>query len=176
VLVGPLNILISALPVLIVPKSVSHGDTLASVRKRLWPFGLLMSILAVGVGLAGIVLPERLGRLILGESWVRVAPLLPFTGLEYCCLAWLACNNTALLAKAMSRQLLQLRIINAIMSVSFSAAAALLFRDALSMAAALAMSAAVMLVSSWRLGRSLQAESSAPDAQLLPLRAIISLA
>jgi O-antigen/teichoic acid export membrane protein len=170
VLVGPLNILINALPMLTIPKSASHGDTLASVRKRLWPFGLLMSILAVGVGLAGIILPERLGRLILGESWVHVAPLLPFTGLEYFCLAWLACNNTALLAKAMSRQLLQLRVIHAIMSVFFSAAAAFLFRDALSMAVALAMSAAFMLVPSWKSGRSSEAESSAPHNQFLPLR------
>jgi hypothetical protein len=169
---GPLNVLINALPILILPKSAWHGDMLSSVRKRLWPFGLLMSILAVCVGLAGIILPERLGRLILGESWIYVAPLLPFTGLEYLCLAWLACNNTALLAKAMSRQLLRLRVIYGIMSVVFSAAAALLFRDALSMAAALAMSAALMLVASWKSGRTLQAESSAPHDQFLPLRAI----
>jgi O-antigen/teichoic acid export membrane protein len=153
VVMGPLNILMNALPLLIVPKAVQQGDTYAGVWRRLWPFGLLMSAIAVTVSLTGFLLPERIGALILGESWVLVAPLLPFIGLEYCALAWLSCNRTALQAKGRSGELLQLRVIFALTDLVLTAAAALLFGTAVSMAAALALSAIVLLLPAWRFGR-----------------------
>jgi hypothetical protein len=159
VVMGPLNILINALPLLIVPTSVQQRDTYAGVWRRLWPFGLLMSAIAITVSLAGFLLPDQIGSLFLGESWVITAPLLPFTGLEYCALAWLACNRTALQAKARSGELLRLRIIFALTDLMLTAAAALLFGTAVSIAAALALSGIVLLLPAWRFGRRLEVHS-----------------
>jgi O-antigen/teichoic acid export membrane protein len=156
---GPLNILISALPLLIVPASVQQRDSYAGVWKRLWPFGLLMSAIALTVSMIGFLLPDELGSLILGESWIVAAPLLPFIGLEYCALAWLACNRTALQAKARSGELLQLRIVFALTDLVLTAAAALLFGTAVSIAAALAFSAIILLLPAWRFGRRIELRS-----------------
>lgn len=153
VVVGPLNILMSAIPLVVVPGAVRSSDSLARVWRRLWPFGVLLSLLAVIVALSGYLLPAPVGHLFLGQTWDYVRPLLPFTGLEYMALAWLSCNKTALQSVEMSRELLRLRLIFAITSVALSASAALLFGTARGMAAALALTAILMLYPNWMIAR-----------------------
>jgi O-antigen/teichoic acid export membrane protein len=153
VVVGPLNILMSAIPLIILPGAVRSIDTLPRVWRHLWPFAAILSLLAVIVALTGYLLPTAIGHLFLGKTWDNVRPLLPFTGLEYLALAWLSCNKTALQAMEMSRELLRLRVMFAAISVALSAAAALLFGTARSMSAALAVSAVLMLVPSWVIAR-----------------------
>jgi O-antigen/teichoic acid export membrane protein len=150
---GPLNILISAIPLIIVPDSARARDTLAQVWRRLWPFASLLSLVALTVALLGYVLPARIGQLFLGESWEQVRPLLPFTGLEYLALAWLSCNRTALQVSAMSREILHLRVIFAVTSVGLSATAAFYFGTAQGVAAALATTALLMLLPNLKVAR-----------------------
>jgi len=153
VVVGPLNILMSAIPLIILPGAVRSSHTLSGMWRRLWLFAALLSLLAIAVALTGYLLPAAIGHLFLGETWDNVRPLLPFTGLEYLALAWLSCNKTALQAMEMSRELLRLRVMFAAASVVLSAGAALLFGTARSMSAGLAVSAVLMLFPSWMIAR-----------------------
>jgi len=151
VVVGPLNILFAALPLLIVPQSARKRESLGGVIRRVAPFALAMSILSLVVGIGGPLLPEPVGRLILGETWSYAAALLPYIGLEYFAVSWLTCPMTAFLARGMSRDVLLLRILFVGLSVLVCTAAAAFVGTATSIAVGLAVVAAIMLAPAWAL-------------------------
>ncbi|WP_426565253.1 hypothetical protein ACPPVT_02800 [Angustibacter sp. McL0619] len=144
-LMGPLSILFSAIPLVVVPEAVRHGDPRRTWR-LLWRAATLMSAAALTFGLASLLVPAAWGELLLGDSWSVVAPLLPFTGWEYAALAWVSVCYTALRAEQRSQALLSLRVVHASTSILLAAAAAATGGTARAVSIALAVTASVVAV------------------------------
>ena len=89
--VGPLTIVITALAIVVIPDSARRNQSLSQVWGTLRYIALPMSAMAIAIGLLGYFLPPWVGEVLLGDSWVAVAPLLPFTGLEFAAISWLSC-------------------------------------------------------------------------------------
>ena len=144
---GPLSILMSAIPLAVVPELRRRG-ALTSVE--LWPFlrkmAVGMSGAAVAVGCIAFLVPQGLGAAFLGDSWPVVRPLLPFTAVEYGALAWLSAATGGLIAQARSGALLQIRLVFSLVTLVAGSAAALIWGQPLAVAVALAVAAAVAAV------------------------------
>ena len=104
-LLGPLSVIITALPLAVIPEALRANHTNRQTWILLRRLGVAMSILAILIGLAGYILPAQIGDIILGQSWSIVAPLLPFTGLEYAALAWVCICLTMLRSQGKSSDL-----------------------------------------------------------------------
>jgi hypothetical protein len=139
-ILGPLNILLNAVPLMVIPHAVRTGQSLQQVWRTLRRYATSLSLLALMGGALGYLLPLRVGELLLGQSWPSVRLLLPYTALEYAAAAWWLCVLSAFSAQAMSQQVLRARATHAAISVALCAAAALTLPKAEAVAAALAVS------------------------------------
>ena len=144
--VGPLTIVITALAIVVIPESARRNQSLSQVWGKLRYVALPMSVLAIAIGLLGYLLPSWIGELLLGDSWAAVVPLLPYTGLEFAAISWLACIALSFSATAMSREFLRAGLVHALSSIVLCTAAALVFGSARSIAGALVVSAVFALL------------------------------
>lgn len=144
---GPLSILMSAIPLAVVPE-LRRRRLLTSVE--LWVFlrkiAVAMSSAAVAVGVLSFFVPDGLGRAFLGESWSVVRPLLPITATEYAALAWLSAAAGGLRVQARSGPLLRIRLVFALLTLLAGSAAAVIWGQAVAVAWALALAAGVAAV------------------------------
>lgn len=110
-LIGPLSLLLGALPLVVVPELSRAG---ARSGRQIWrrtrPYGLVISLGAVGVGALGLVLPDRIGNAILGETWTVAREVLPIMGVEYVFLAWMSAGSLGLRLLNKGRALLGIRL------------------------------------------------------------------
>ncbi len=105
-LLSPLAVRISALPLVIIPESVRSGASSSAVWRKLFRIAFVGSLAVVTVGPALVLLPERVGRLILGDSWDYVQVVLPIISLEYAALVWSSIAMVYLRFQGKSGQLL----------------------------------------------------------------------
>lgn len=155
-LMGPMSLLMSAIPVALLPEAVRAGLPLRDIWSSLRRAAIVMSAIALTIGVLAGALPDAVGRLLLGDSWDQAAPLLPITGLEYAALAWISVMYSTLRVAGRSGQLLSARVVHASISISLSLLAAALWLTAFSVACALAVTAvmtALLLGSGLRLDR-----------------------
>ena len=142
-LMGPMSILMAAIPLSVVPDVARAGYTSEQTWRRLRTVAAAMSVIALAVGSVGLWLPERVGALLLGDSWLVVSPLLPISGLEYAALAWVSIMYTTLRASGRSSALLRARLVHAATSLVLATGTAWWVGTALGVAIALAAAAAV---------------------------------
>lgn len=145
-MVGPVNVLISSLQIAVIPRLVQRPH--ASMRQMLQitaPTSLPVAACAVGVGLLGLLLPDYVGELLLGETWTVAAPVLVVLGCEYVGQSLLTAALTILRARRATRQLVRFRVIMGIGQVAAGAGAAILLGSAVSVAAASATIVWIML-------------------------------
>jgi hypothetical protein len=143
---GPVGIAMSAIPLAVVPHCVRLGFGPRQTWRFVAKFAAIMSAGALAVGVVGAMLPTDAGKVLLGDSWAIVSPLLPITGIEYAIVVWLSCLFAAMRAQGMSKSLLTSRIIYATCSILVSAGAAIVFESALAIAVGLAISAAACTI------------------------------
>lgn len=143
-ILGPLSVLMTAIPLAVLPEMLRGHHTPAETWRLLRRVAAFMSVLAVTIGTAGLVLPDSIGDLILGDSWPVAAVLLPITGLEYAGLAWISVMYSALRSQDRASDLLRSRLIHGTATVCLSAAAAWWWGTAMSVSWALATTAALV--------------------------------
>lgn len=153
---GPLSILLSSLPLVMVPELRRQLDNnyWSPMRK----VGIGLSSLAIVVGLISIFVPDAIGKALLGETWSVAHPLLPITAVEYALLSWSGAAQSVLRAQLNSRAILQVRITYTIAVVAFALVAALAFGTARSVAISLV--AAVTLATAAAVGLTLSGKET----------------
>ncbi|MGC0362822.1 hypothetical protein ABH922_000806 [Rhodococcus sp. 27YEA15] len=137
---GPFAVLISSLPLIVIPESVRAGHTPKQVWSTLRYAAWLTSAMAATIGFAAPFLPEVLGRLILGESWAEARHVLPFLGLEYAAVCWIAGVYNLYRTQGASGRLLKMRIIQSLTAIMICSSAAFLMKTAVGVAIGLALS------------------------------------
>lgn len=160
-LIGPLNVLLSSAPLVLVPelrrRMVERPDIAArelalGVRKM----GIASSFLAIGIGVAGWYLPPRWGEYLLGETWTLARPIIPLLALEYVGQTWLVLANTVLRTMNRSHDVLRIRFAQVALGLCFGVAAAYVSRESVPVALAAALTACAMALVAqakvWRLG------------------------
>lgn len=141
---SPLSILMSALPLVIIPESVRAGSSEQQVWGKLMKIGLLGSSASLFIGCAVIFVPASVGELFLGESWEPTKVVLPIIAFEYFCNAWLFVAMNFLKFRADSRGLLRARIVYGVVTIILCLVIGLITRSAVGVAIGLATSAAIM--------------------------------
>lgn len=148
-ILGPLNVLMSAMPLAVIPEAARKGYGLRDTWRMLARLAIGMSALALLVGSLGLVLPDRIGHQLLGPSWAAVAPILPITGIEYAGLAWVSSVFSALRSQGRSVALLRARVLFTICSIVFSIGAALYWGTVRAMALGLASAGLLVALVLW---------------------------
>ena len=141
-IMGPLNILFSAMPLILIPELSRSGvvRTVDQVWRPLRRVAFAMAFVALVVGAGSFVVPDRIGELVLGESWNVVQPILPITAFEYMSLAWLAVAQIGLKTLLRSKSVLRVRLAQSCSYLVLSLTAATVFHSAIAIAIALAIS------------------------------------
>jgi O-antigen/teichoic acid export membrane protein len=134
----------------------------------------LLVAVAVAVWSAVVLLlPDVVGRALLGESWPGARSVLPWTCAEYVFLGLGAATVLWLQVRYAARRLLQMRLIFAAVLGSFGICAAIFGSSAQSVAAAIACAVFVNATLSWLVvlrGRSLEFPVSDPVSSTKSIR------
>ncbi|MGG5260603.1 hypothetical protein [Phycicoccus avicenniae] len=141
-LLGPLSVVMAAVPLAVVPRAARASDDPARTWATLRRIGFALTGLALTVCLVALVLPDAVGRLLLGDTWSVAGPLLPITGLEYAGLAWISVTYTLLRSHGQSRTLLRTRVVHSVASLVLALGAAAVWGTAPAVAWALVVTAA----------------------------------
>lgn len=138
--VGPINVLLGALQVAVVPELRRRRiSNLKDALPVTLPVISMIVLCAIGVGAFGLLAPTWMGQLLLGESWMLVAPILIVVSCEYLGQALLANATCILRARAQSRSLLRARLALTGGQVFAGVSAAVIFGSAASVAVASAL-------------------------------------
>ena len=140
-LMGPLSLLMAAIPLTVIPRARAGRVPPAAIWRRLRVIAAGMSAIALLVGVGAALLPKAIGQLLLGPSWEVTSHVLPFTGLEYAGVAWLSVMYTLLRAVGRSDRLLRHRILYAVASVVATVVAGVVWQGTRPIAAGLALAA-----------------------------------
>lgn len=139
---GPLSVLMSAIPLAVVPELRRRTDqSVASQWTTMRKIAIGMSLLSGSIGIVATLIPSSVGVLLLGESWSVVRVLLPITAIEYVGLAWLSAAIGVLRAQARSGALVRVRLVQAIATAAAGCAAAFAFESAQAVAVGFACAA-----------------------------------
>lgn len=150
--IGPLNVLMSASTLALVPEirrgsraaggAVSGARTLLSLR----PVGIGLSTIAVLIGVICYGAPADWGRAVLGETWTIARPIIPIVAFEYVAHAWLLTASTTLRVLAASALLFRLHLLLSVIAVSGGCLVAWISREAIAVAASSAISVWVVAI------------------------------
>ncbi|TSE00408.1 hypothetical protein FOS14_08300 [Skermania sp. ID1734] len=143
---APFAILMSALPLVIVPESVRAGLSPEQVWRKLCNIGVLASVTLLVFGLALWLAPPSIGSLVLGDSWDAARNVMPIIAIEYVGAAWLLVVASFLKSQGKSSELLGARLAYCITSITLCSAIAFLSREAVGVAVGLAISSLSMSI------------------------------
>ncbi|MEZ0050946.1 hypothetical protein ABIA30_001944 [Mycobacterium sp. MAA66] len=144
VLVSPIAILISALPLVVIPQSVRDGTSVVAVWGKLIRIGACLSAVVVILGGALCLLPDHIGVFILGDSWPLAHSVLPIILVEYVGVVWMSTSMSFLRFQGKSAQLLATRVSYATATVVLCTGIAFVTRSAQGVATGLAFTALSM--------------------------------
>ena len=146
---GPLNVLMAFITLNLTP------TLLRRQRSQDLSFCVRVALLgSAGVALwsaALLLLPDVVGRALLGDSWAGARSVLPWTCAEYLFLCVGTSSMLWLKVRYAARQMLQRRLIYAALLVSFGTLAAMLGSSAQYVAAAVAAAAVINATLGWLL-------------------------
>lgn len=141
---GPFAVLISSLPLIVIPESIRAGHSKRQVWRTLVLAAWITSATAMTIGFLAPFAPDALGHMLLGDSWDVALHVLPFLGLEYAAVCWISGVYNYFRAQGASAQLLKYRIIQTCTSIAICSTAAAASRTAVGVAIGLAVSAALI--------------------------------
>jgi O-antigen/teichoic acid export membrane protein len=145
-LFGPISMLISAVPLVFIPRAKLLNELPRTQWRPLRTAALVSSALTLAIALSLRFLPAGLGSALLGPTWYSAAAMVPYIGAESASVCWLVAAYTLFQSLGMSRLLLYLRAAQVGLQLSIAVAAAVLIKSAVAVAAALALSAGLMAV------------------------------
>jgi hypothetical protein len=142
---GPLSVLLSTIPLAVIPELRRRRPTSAvELWRPLKSIAWLLSVTSVVMGVTACLIPSAWGKLLLGESWRVARPLMPVVATEYAALAWLTVLAAALITEGRAVDLLKVRLLLSGMSLCGAIMAAAVFSSAMAVAIALAASSATV--------------------------------
>ena len=133
-LLSPLAVLLSALPLAVIPEAVRSETSSTVLWSRLRKIALGGFLLVITTGPALALLPDRYGELILGESWSHARTVLPIVALEYAAVVWSSIAMSFLRYQAKSTQLLLATLLFTLVSITLCAAMAVITGTAVGVA------------------------------------------
>jgi hypothetical protein len=157
-LMSPINILLSAVPLGVLPAAARFGPARAPAFIRRVSAVLVAVTLVWGAGL--LTLPDSWGRAILGGTWTSAHSLLFFTTAEYVGISLWTGAITLLRVRQRTRPALALRLVYAGTSIVAVGIATAMIRQPVAASAALAATAAGAAVFSWWYAVRLQTSAS----------------
>ncbi|MGB3770845.1 MAG: hypothetical protein WBF79_13470 [Rhodococcus sp. (in: high G+C Gram-positive bacteria)] len=141
---GPFAVLISSLPLIVIPEAVRAGHSARQIWRTLSYAAWITSAMAATIGFLAPFVPSTMGRLLLGDSWAEATRVLPFLGLEYAAICWIAGVYNFYRSRGASQELLRYRIAQSVLGIVVCTTAAAVFRTAVGVAIGLALSATIM--------------------------------
>lgn len=109
-LLGPISILLTAVPLLMMPRIVREGSpTYVDAMRRLRPINMGLSGACVAIGACAPFVPASVGEVVLGESWTPTQQILPFLALQFALQPWALSVTTGLKLIGKSHLLVPLR-------------------------------------------------------------------
>ena len=142
----PFALLLSALPLVVIPESVRGGASATEVWPKLCRIGFASSLSMVTIGSALWFLPAGVGQLILGDSWDVARGVLPIISVNYFAVAWGTVAMTYLRFQAKSGQLLAGAVAYCVTSSVLCTTLAFLIRTAVAVAVGLTVSAVAVAI------------------------------
>lgn len=145
-LLGPINVLLASVQIALVPELRRQSEQGYRHLSRIAaPVITLVALLGVGASLFALFAPPKVGRILLGDSWSVVAPVLVVTGIEYVGQAILANATAVLRSRIQTRELVRVR-----MALTFTQLAACICTAAVAHSAIPVAVASALVV--WTLG------------------------
>ncbi|WP_330332733.1 hypothetical protein OHS33_25475 [Streptomyces sp. NBC_00536] len=158
-LFGPLNVLFNSANAFGPPMLLRRGGKRAVVRTTA-ALGLVLAVLGAGWAAVLYVLPDRLGRQLLGDTWGSAAALLPATGAQYAAMGLGTCALLTLRVLA-PKATLAVQLIFSVLSVILLLVGYVLW-GAPGAAWGLAAGSALKALAAWTRVARLPLPSSAP--------------
>lgn len=110
-LLGPVSILLTAVPLLMMPRIVREGSpTFAHAMRRLRPINLGLSAACIVIAACTPLVPAHVGELVLGESWLPTQAILPLLAIQFAIQPWALSVTTGLKLIGRSHVLVPLRV------------------------------------------------------------------
>lgn len=141
---GPFAVLISSLPLIVIPESIRAGHNKRQVWRTLVMTSWITSATAMTIGFLAPFTPDAFGHMLLGDSWDVALHVLPFLGIEYAAVCWISGVYNYFRSHGASVQLLKYRIVQTCTSIAICSTAAAVSRSAVGVAIGLAVSAAII--------------------------------
>lgn len=142
-LFGPISVMMSALPLFLLPAVARDRSDMSTAWRSLRPATLGLSCIALLNLTLMVSLPDKVGRLLLGGAWKVTQPIVAFTGIEYAAVVWLSAVFTCLISARMGAAIFKARLSYSIMTLTFAITAMVAFRDARVIALAMTLSAVI---------------------------------
>ncbi|MGW6897710.1 MULTISPECIES: hypothetical protein [unclassified Streptomyces] len=161
-LFGPLNVLFNSVNVFGPPLLNRLGGRRATTRATAL-LGLVLSAVGLAWGLVLYVLPDHVGRQLLGDTWQSAAALLPASGAQYAVMGLGTCALVTLRVLR-PRATLSVQVVFSLLAVVLMLAGYLLTGSALGAAWGLAAGSALKAVAAWTRVARLRVEEATPTA------------
>lgn len=160
-LFGPIALLFSALPLVLVP----HARREMTTAQRQWQILVKMSWISSGLiavaTAAAVAVPHTWGTAIMGSTWVSAVAVMPYEGLAGVAAIWMASVYVFLKMQGESRAAFWTRLVQVIAQLAGCIVAAFVFGTAIAIAASSAVLCCGVVAASVVVARRVAASSPA---------------
>jgi O-antigen/teichoic acid export membrane protein len=143
-LMGPIAMLISALPLVFVPYARRSGNSLETQARLLLKTSVLTSVMTLLATACLMAFPRGLGSALLGNTWDYAVPLIPYVGIAFAAMCWLVSGYSFFQAQGADKMVFRLNMAHIALQVTMCATTGLLFGSALALGVSLAISSCVI--------------------------------
>ena len=138
-LLAPVGILTSALPLVVIPESARRSATRKQVWRGLTKITTIASVVTLIAGLVFFLLPDSVGKLLLGDTFGLTQQIILIITLQYVIGLWGASQRVQLATFNRSAAMLTLKVTYVILGVGFFVGGAVLFNSATGAAVGIAI-------------------------------------
>ena len=143
-LFGPVGTLLAALPMVFIPHAARTGSSVGDQWRLLSRASVATSVLTLVATGCLMALPARLGAAMLGASWQKTLPVIPYIGVTCAAMCWAIGFSTFFQAQGASKTVFYFNILLVGLQVATCFAAGLVFHSALAIAVWLAFCTSVI--------------------------------
>jgi len=140
-LLAPVGIVTTALPLVVIPESARRSATRKQVWRGLTKITVIASVITLMAGLAFYLLPESIGKLLLGDTFPLTQQIILIVTLQYVIGLWGASQRVHLATFNRSAAMLTLKVTYVILGVGFFVGGGVLFNSATGAAVGIAIAA-----------------------------------
>jgi hypothetical protein len=145
-LFGPIGTLLAALPMVFIPHAARTGSSVGDQWHLLSRASVATSVLTLVATGCLMAVPARLGAAMLGASWQKTLPVIPYIGVTCAAMCWAIGFSTFFQAQGASKTVFYFNILLVGLQVATCFAAGLVFRSAIAIAIWLALCTSVIVL------------------------------